>query len=134
MDQLLDFRDLTSFLFLYWRNNFKGTFTAPSHQELIVLCYCCVFSCILCPFIRATVCWIPTNVFGSCRHWSSQLRHKFLGIESYFNDVVEQSKERSQGEGCHEQCHKTKLDDWTLKKTEEYTWKLLLTVSLLSVI
>lgn len=66
---------------------------------------------------------IPTDVFGSGRHRSAQLRHKFFGIESYFNDVVEQSKERSQGEGCHEQSHKTKLDDWTLEGREEYEGK-----------
>lgn len=39
--------------FLYWRNNCTGTFTAPSHQELIVLCYCCVFSCIFMSFYKS---------------------------------------------------------------------------------
>lgn len=67
---------------------------------------------------------IPTDVFGSGCHWSAQLGHKFFGIKTYFNNVVEQSKERSQGEGCHEQSHKTKLDDWTLEGTEEYEGKL----------
>lgn len=68
-----------------------------------------------------SVCWIPTNVSCSCRHWSSQFSHKFLCIQSYFNDVVQQSKQGCQGEGGHEQRHKTKLDDWRVQtvKTNE---------------
>lgn len=65
----------------------------------------------------------PTDVFGSGCHRPAQLGHKFFGIESYFNNVVEQSKERSQREGCHEQGHKAKLDDWTLEGREEHEGK-----------
>lgn len=97
----------------------------PQHFHKILLYYDTFMD-----FMSFTVCWIPTNVFGSCCHWSSQLSHKFLSIKSYFDDVVEQSKERSQGEGCDEQRHKTKLDDWMLNKTEEYIGKSPVTVSL----
>lgn len=68
------------------------------------------------------VCWIPTDVSCSCCHWSSQFSHKFLCIQSYFNDVVEQSKQGCQGEGGHKQRHKTKLDDWRVQ-TVKTKWE-----------
>lgn len=69
------------------------------------------------------MCNIFTNIFGSSCHWPSQLSHKLLGIQSYFNDVVEQSKERSQREGGHKQSNETKLDDWTHRGTQMSRFK-----------
>ena len=55
--------------------------------------------------------WTPTDVFGFGCNRPAQLHNKLLGIQANLDDVVEQSEERSQREGRHEQSHHPKLDD-----------------------
>lgn len=53
----------------------------------------------------------PTDVLGFGCYGPAELHHKFLGIQADLDDVIEQSKERSQRERGYEQCHHPKLDD-----------------------
>lgn len=55
--------------------------------------------------------WTPTDVFGFGCNRPAQLHNKLLGIQANLDDVVQQSEERSQREGGHEQSHHPKLDD-----------------------
>lgn len=60
-----------------------------------------------------------TDVFRPGGHGPPQLGHKLLGVQPYFDDVVEQSEERSQREGRHEERDEAKLDDWDDNNTED---------------
>lgn len=54
--------------------------------------------------------WRPTNVFGFGCNWPTQLHNKFLGIQTNLYDIIQQSKEWSQREGCHKESYHPKLD------------------------
>lgn len=91
-----------------------GEITEDSNILATGLLWILCFVALMC---RSTL----TNVFSSGSHGSPQLSHELLGIESDFDDVVEQSEERSQWEGRHKQRDKPKLDDcWSATQRDIY--------------
>lgn len=56
-----------------------------------------------------------TDIFGSFCNWSTCFTHKFMGVKSYLNPVVEQSKEWGEGKRSHKNGDKTELQNY---KTE----------------
>lgn len=57
-----------------------------------------------------------TDVFGFGCEGSAQLHYKLLRIQTNFDDIIEQSKERSQREGGHKESHHAKLNNWRGEK------------------
>lgn len=60
-----------------------------------------------------------TNVLRPGSVWSSELRYKLEGIESDLNQIVQESKEWSQGKCSHKDGSKTKLDNFEENKKHE---------------
>lgn len=50
------------------------------------------------------------NAVGLGCHGASELSGELPGVNSDFNDVVEKSQKRCQGEGSHKKCDETELD------------------------
>lgn len=50
------------------------------------------------------------DVLGSLGHRSAVLAHKLVGVQTDFHPVIEERKEGSEGEGCHEDGDETKLE------------------------
>ena len=61
-----------------------------------------------------------SDILGLLRHDAAKLRGDFPGVDPDLKQVVDQSQDRSQREGRHEQGHEAKLDDWERKR---YTWQ-----------
>lgn len=61
-----------------------------------------------------------TKTYICCSRWhrSPPLCDKFVGVQTNFNDVVEQSKEGSQRERCYKDGGESKLKNCKEKKTQ----------------
>lgn len=70
-----------------------------------------------------------TYISSSGRHGSPPLSDKFVGIQTDFNDVVEQSKEGSQRERCDEDGGETKLENCRRNKNKTLWVTLLFKMS-----
>ena len=71
-----------------------------------------------------------TYVSGAGRHGSPPLSDKLVGVKTNLNDVVEQSQERSQREGCYEDGGEAKLENCREKRRlEELQRKTVLTLA-----
>ena len=54
------------------------------------------------------------DVLRSLRHGPSGLADELLGVQPDLHPVVDEGEQGRQGEGRHEDCDETKLEDWKL--------------------
>ena len=71
-----------------------------------------------------------TDILSALGDWSAEHCHKLVSIQPDLKPVVDESKEWSQGKGCHKDGDEPVLDDCMERKTKAYEHSRRLTASL----